>query len=251
MSHHRSSASSTITRRSSFRTTTFSLAFVLIVAACGDTATGPTAQSRNSNLSDSMAVGSTFSLLSPAGITCTDGTIKGDIGTFAAAPIGAVTLTTCPLDGTVHIGDSAAVLAYEGFLARYAATAPTPDEACTYLTGTLGGVSLAPGSYCFNAAAVLSGVLTLDGPADSSWTFKIGTSGTGALTGTGFTVQMADGSSSCNVTWRVADAATLTDSPFIGTILAGAAITLTRGTFYGNAYAKAGVTVTGTKLTGC
>lgn len=46
------------------------------------------------------------------------------------------------------------------------------------------GVTLAPGAYCFDAAATLTGALTLDGPATGIWTFKIGTIGTGALTGT-------------------------------------------------------------------
>src|SRR4029077_9722342 len=51
--------------------------------------------------------------------------------------------------------------------------------------------------------------------------------------------------------WQVAQAATMTDSNFIGTILAGADLTLTRGTFIGNALATAGWTTTGTTLTGC
>jgi hypothetical protein len=43
----------------------------------------------------------------------------------------------------------------------------------------------------------------------------------------------------------------LTDSHFLGSILAGAAITLTRGTFGGNAWATADVTITGTAVVGC
>jgi hypothetical protein len=100
--------------------------------------------------------------------------------------------------------------------------------------------------------------LTLDplGNANAAWIFKIGTSGTGALTGTNFTVAMAGGGQTCNVTWWVAQAASLTDSPFIGTILSGADITVktttaTVGTFNGRALAKAGVTITGTNVTGC
>jgi hypothetical protein len=112
-------------------------------------------------------------------------------------------------------------------------------------------MTLAPGVYCFDAAATLTGELTLDGPADGIWLFKIGALGTGALTGTNFAVAMAGGAEACNVTWWVAEAATMTDSDFLGSILAGAAITLTRGTFNGNAWSRADVTITGTAVTGC
>jgi hypothetical protein len=62
---------------------------------------------------------------------------------------------------------------------------------------------------------------------------------------------MEGGARECNVAWWVAEAATMTDSHFIGTILAGAGITLTRGTFHGNAWAKADLTITGTAVVGC
>src|SRR4029077_17502884 len=101
------------------------------------------------------------------------------------------------------------------------------------LTGTLAGVILGPGVYCFDAAAALTGSLTLNGPSTGTWIFKIGTGGTGALTGSSFSVVMAGGGLPCNVSWQVAQGATMTDSNFIGTILAGTDITLTRGTFAG------------------
>ena len=43
----------------------------------------------------------------------------------------------------------------------------------------------------------------------------------------------------------------MTDSNFLGTILAGAAITITGGTFDGDALAMAAVTMTGANVTGC
>jgi hypothetical protein len=43
----------------------------------------------------------------------------------------------------------------------------------------------------------------------------------------------------------------MTDSKFVGTILAGAAISMTRGTFNGDAFAKSAVTITGTAVTAC
>jgi hypothetical protein len=123
---------------------------------------------------------------------------------------------------------------------------------CDQVLTTLDGQTLSPGVYCFDAAATSTGsVLTLKGSANGTWLFKVGTSGTGALTGTNFSVVMQGDTSACNVTWWVAEAATMTDSDFKGTILAGAAITDTRGTFEGSALAKAAVTLTGAALVGC
>ena len=187
-----------------------------------------------------------FSVLAGTAVTCTDSTVTGDVGVY---PGTAVTQTNCPITGTIHAGDPAAAAAVNDFLGAYDALALVACD--TVLTGTLDGVTLAPGVYCFDAAATLTGVLTLDGPANGIWTFKIGTLGTGALTGTGFSVVMAGGGQPYNVYWWVAEAATLTDSNFVGTILAGRAITITRGTFTGDALAKAAVTMTGTDLVGC
>jgi len=198
-----------------------------------------------------------FAVLGDAAVTCTNGDIIGDVGTNQAPPTGAVTITSCPT-GTVHVGDAAAKQAFAGFLSTYAALTPKLGDVCTTLTGTLAGQTLSPGVYCFPAAAALTGVLTLNGPSNGTWIFKVGSTPatppalpTGALTGTNFSVVMAGAAQACNVTWWVAQAATMTDSNLAGTILAGAAITETRGTQHGNAFAKAGVTITGTAVTGC
>jgi len=191
-----------------------------------------------------------FAVLSAApggggAVTCTDSTITGDVGSSGLPA--SVVQTSCTINGAIVAPVSAGVVsdfntAYDAFGAI----------ACDQtLTGTLAGVTLTPGVYCFDAAATLTGTLTLKGPANGTWIFKIGTSGTGALTGTNFSVVMAGGGTPCNVDWWVAEAATMTTSNFVGTILAGAAITLTGGTFAGDALAKAAVTITGTALTGC
>jgi len=229
----------------------------LLAAACSPDSNGPSSPAllAHRQQGGGGAVASSFAVLANAAVTCTNGTITGDVGTFQATPTGSVTQTSCPITGTVHVGDAAAIQAFNGFLSAYAALAPQPGDVCTTLTGTLAGMTLAPGVYCFDAAATLTGLLTLDGPSNGTWIFKIGTSGTGALTGTGFSVVMAGGGDKCNVTWWVAQAATMTDSHFLGSILAGAAITLTRGTFDGNVWAGASgvgdVTITGTALVGC
>jgi hypothetical protein len=176
-------------------------------------------------------------------VTCTTSTVTGDIGVVAP---GTFTNTGCTMAGTI---DTNAVAAYADFLTAYDTLHfNTPCDQT--LTGTLAGVTLSPGVYCFTAAAALTGTLTLDGPADAVWIFKIGTGGTGALTGTSFSVVMAGdaaGAACPNVYWWVAQDATLTTSNFQGTILAGADITVTNGTFHGDALAGgAGTTSTPT-----
>jgi hypothetical protein len=232
------------------------LSLAFLTAACSDQTT-PTADlgqgmsGLNASSANSANSASSYTILANAAVTCTDGTIIGSVGTFQAAPTGSITLTSCPVSGSTSVGTGASKQAYNDFLAVYAASAPQPSDVCTTLSGTLAGVTLAPGAYCFPAAAALTGTLTLDGPSNGVWSFKIGTLGTGALTGTNFSVVLANGAQACNVTWWVSQAATMTTSNFVGDILAGAAITMTGGTYSGNAWSMADVTVTGTAVTGC
>lgn len=190
-------------------------------------------------------------------VTCTTSTVTGNVGVVFP---GTFIDTGCTITtGTVNTNATAA---YADFLAAYDAL--HFNTLCDQtLTGTLAGVTLSPGVYCFAAAAALTGTLTLDGPADGVWIFKIGTGGTGALTGTSFSVVMAGeaaGTPCPNVYWWVAQGATLTTSTFLGTILAGADITVTGGTFKGNALAggagttstpTGAVTLTSSTITAC
>ncbi|MDP1822072.1 MAG: ice-binding family protein [Archangium sp.] len=228
-----------------------SLAAILCLAGCNGADSSPVGRTEQGLSSGLPTLGSAadYAVLANAAITCTDGSISGSVGTLQSPPEGSVTQTNCPIAGSIDIGNAASTAAYADFLRAYDAVADQPcDE---FLTGTLDGVTLTPGTYCFSAAAELTGTLTLDGPSTATWIFKIGTSGTGALTGTNFNVVMAGGGDPCNVTWWIAEAATLTDSNFLGTILAGAADTVTRGTFDGRTFAKADVTITGAAMTAC
>lgn len=196
--------------------------------------------------------GSSFTVLANTAVSCSGGSITGDVGTLQAPgdlPPGVVTLTTgCLVNGTVHVGDAAAKAAFNGFLSEYAALAPQPGDVCPVITGTLAGQTLTPGTYCVSSEAK-TGTLTLSGPASGTWVIKVPS---GALTGTNFSVVMAGGARACNVTWWVDAATTMTTSAFQGNILAGAAITMTAGTANGNAWSKADVTFTeGTVITGC
>ena len=188
-----------------------------------------------------------FAILAGTAVTCTNSTVTGDVGVW---PGTAITRTNCTISGAVHAGDGVAKQAYIDFLSAYNALALEPCDVT--LTGDLTGLVLTPGVYCVAAASTTTGgTLTLSGPSNGVWIFKIGTSGAGALTGTNFSVVMEGGGSPCNVYWWVAQAATMTNSAFQGTILAGAAITITGGTFDGDALAQAAVTMTGATITGC
>jgi hypothetical protein len=184
----------------------------------------------------SLNSAASFGVLAGSAVTCTNSVLTGAVGVVSSTGF---TGTLCT-SGTVHRGDSAATMAYADFLGAYIAlqSALYPCAGAP-LSGTLANVTLAPGIYCFTAAATLTGTLTLDARGDPNavWIFKIGTGGTGALTATGFAVNMKNGGKPCNVYWWVNAAATLTASFFQGTILAGADITLTGTTFNGDLFA--------------
>ena len=212
----------------------------------------------------SLGTASSFAVLSaaPSGggaVTCTDSTITGDVGSSGLPAL--VTQTSCNITGAIVAPVPAQVLT--DFNSAYAALADnssTSTYACTEtLDSTITGPrTLYPGVYCTDAALTGTGVLTLDaqGDANAVWIFKIGTGGTGALTGTNFSVVMANGAQPCNVYWWVAQAVTMTTSGFQGTILAGAAITMTglaspTTRFNGDALAKDAVTLTNFYITSC
>ena len=204
-----------------------------------------------------------FTVLGRAQVTCTTGSIIGDVGAFqqpADVPPGTITASCIPVTtGTVHIptGDPATKTAYNNFLAAYIARQPAPGDcdATHTLTGTLAGISLPPGVYCFSAGAALTGLLTLNGTSTDLWLFKIGTTGTGDLAATNFTVTMGGTALPCNVTWWVRQAATMQDSFLKGTVIAGTGVTVTNGTFNGNMWAGASgtgdATETNAAVTGC
>ena len=231
------------------------VAMALLATACSDGAArtnGPSLFAKSHMASATVqSAAPDFIVLANASVTCTDGSITGYVGTAQSTPTGSVTQTGCPINGTILVGDAASQRAFNNFLSSYTSLTPQLGDVCTTLTGTLDGVILAPGAYCYDVEATVTGVLTLNGPSNGSWTFKIGTSGTGALTGTNFTVVMAGGGQACNVTWWVADAVTLTTSAFKGNILAGVPITLTGGTLNGHAWSRSNVTITGTAVSGC
>lgn len=210
----------------------------------------------------SLGTAESFAVLGRPSVTCTNSVVTGSkflrrdpsfIVSVATGNVGVAGSTAfandgCTIAGKIYAGNAFAAQAYNHFLLAYSALAAKPCNAV--LTGTLAGVTLVPGVYCFPGAATLTGKLTLNGPSTGIWIFKIGTGGTGALTGTNFSVVMAGGGQAGNVYWRVTNAVTTTDSIFQGNILAGQGTTITRGSLVGRALAKDAVTMTSTNVHG-
>ena len=225
---------------------------VLTIAACAALLYNPS--SGMAAVAPDLRSAANFAVLGGPAVTCTDSAIAGDVGVGRNTEF---TNTRCTITGTVHAGDAIAFQAYTDFQSAYNALVNTQCDqiiAVDTFTDNLPALGpLAPGVYCFPAAATFTRTtLTLDGPSNGIWIFKIGTSGTGALTGTNFSVVMAGGGQPCNVYWWVAEAATMTTSNFLGTILAGAATTVkTGGSFIGRNFATAAVTLTGASALGC
>jgi len=174
-------------------------------------------------------------------VTCTDtgpGTaVNGNVGTTFTS----ITNTGCTITGSIDAPVAGAVVT--DFNAAYAAI-----DASNPCTGVIPIVSttLAPGVYCSPAATTIGAgvIITLNGSASDVWVFRVGTGGLGALTLTNAQVVMGGSALACNVYWKTAQAATVTDSAFVGTVLSGAAVTMTRGSWIGRALARTDVTMT-------
>ena len=174
-------------------------------------------------------------------VTCTDTGpgigITGNVGTT----FNAITNTGCTITGTIDAPVAGSVVT--DFNAAYAAI-----DAANPCTGVIPTVttSLAPGVYCSAAATTIgAGVtITLNGNATDVWVFRVGTGGLGALTLTNAQVVMGGTAQACNVYWKTAQAATVTDSVFQGTVLSGAAATMTRGSWTGRMLASTDATLT-------
>jgi hypothetical protein len=176
----------------------------------------------------SLGSASAFAVLGASTVTCTNlSAVTGDLGVSPGTAITGFD-PGCTITGTIHAGDAAAAQAHADIATAYGALAAV---ACEHdLTGQdLGGQTLAPGVYCFNTTAGLTGALTLDGGGNgnATWIFQIGTA---ATTGSSSSVVMAGGGKPGNVYWQVGSSATIAlGTAFQGNILASASITLVSG----------------------
>lgn len=178
-------------------------------------------------------------------VTCTTSTIEGNVGTT-----GNSITNTGPCTITGDIDSPVAAQVVSDFDDAYDAV-ETLNPVCDG-TVPITTTMLSPGVYCSDAATTIgSGVtITLDGDANDVWVFRIGTGGTGALTVNGQVV-MGGTAQACNVYWWTAEAATVTDGAFAGTVLSGAAATMTRSIWEGRALATTDATLTESTITGC
>lgn len=204
-------------------------------------------------ISDALALGAPrlgstayFAVLSAqpgslGAVTCTDSTLTGNIGSSGFMP--AVVQTRCSIAGNIIAPVSVGVLADYNRAYNELQT----NRCSKILTGTQAGIVLPPGTYCFDAAASLTGTLTLSGRGLGVWIFLVN----GDLTGNTFTTVMAGGAKPCNVYWGVSGATTMTTSNLKGNVLAAQAITLTGGTYTGRAMAGKAVTLTNVAALGC
>jgi len=193
-----------------------------------------------------LGAASSFAILGGAGVTCTNSTITGAMGSLLTV----VPTTTCNVVGPMHQGDATAIQAFNDAALAYGelAAIPCPADAERNLVGDLGGKVLSPGVYCISGVGLLASQLTLDGPSDGIWIFKASTS----LTPISGSVVMAGGGQASNVYWQTGTAVSLDNTQFLGTILAGTAVTFTgtSSSLVGRALAKTAVTATGASISG-
>jgi type VI secretion system secreted protein VgrG len=186
------------------------------------------------------------SAVTSTGLTMIDGEIGVAPGTaITGFPAGVVT------NGSLHAGDAVAIAAHASLATAIVAAA---GQACgTSLTGQdLGGMTLAPGVYCFASSAGLTGLLTLDsrGDPNAAFVFQIGST---LITASGSSVVILGADQGDHVFWQVGSSATLgTATAFAGNILATQSITLTAGTTLrcGRALALGGIVTLDTNVVG-
>ena len=193
----------------------------------------------------SLGTAGSFAVLGGATVSNTGATtlVRGDVGVSPGSSIvgfgpGQVT------GGIYGGGDTKADQAHADAATAYAFLAGMASLPANNLSDLdLGGMTLPPGVYKFNAAAELTGDLVLDakGTTNAVFVFQIGTSLTTAP-GSSVTVIRGATYNRGNVYWQVGSSAVLdTTNEFTGHIVADQSVTLKTGTsMIGNAMALTG-----------
>lgn len=175
-------------------------------------------------------LGSAASFVALANSTLTNtgsGVFVGNVGTSpGTAVIGFPPGTV--INGSIYRGGPVPALAQIDATTAYNVL---KGRACNVdLTGKdLGGKTLAPGVYCFDTSAQLTGNVTLDavGNSNAVWVFQMGSTLTSASNSK---VLLVNGGKALNVFWQVGSSATFgTGTQFRGNILAYTSITMNTG----------------------
>src|SRR4249919_3652377 len=134
------------------------------------------------------------------------------------------------INGSTHAADEVAAQAQLDLTTAYDAVAGQPVLPANDLSGEdLGGLKLSPGTYRYNAAALMTGALTLDAEGDpnAQFVFEIGSQLT---TESASSVVLINGASPCNVYWQVGSSADIgTTTAFQGNLMALTSISLKNG----------------------
>ena len=179
----------------------------------------------------SLESAETFAVLGASTVTNTGAShISGNVGVSPGSaitgfPPGIIT------NGALHAADATATQAHADLATAYTAFAGLASPPANNLSGTdLGGKTLTPGVYRYNASATSAGALTFDAQNDPTARFVIQI-GTTLITPSSSSVVLINGADARNVYFQVGTSATLgSGSSFIGNILADAAITAVSGT---------------------
>lgn len=184
---------------------------------------------------------STFAVLAGSTITNTGATttLEGDVGVSPGTAITGLPVGQ-PTGGSIYAGGGTAATAQTALTSVYN---DLDGRACgTDLTGEdLGGMTLTPGTYCFDTSAGLTGTLTLNGQGNANAVFVIAIGST-LTTAPNAAVVLVGGAQAANVHWQVGSSATLgTGTAFRGNIVAFQSITLNAGSsLIGRALARNG-----------
>lgn len=207
-----------------------------------------------------LGTASSFAILAKTGISSTGITsVVGDIGVSPAAasyitgfaltlPAAGASATSALVTGSVYASDYAvptpsnlttAVLDMQTAYTDAMGRAPTVTELGA---GTIGGLTLAPGTYKWGTGVTIPTDVTLSGGTNDVWIFQIAQTLT---VSSAVHVILSGGAQAGNVFWVVAGQTTIgTTAVFSGTILDQTAIVLNTGArLQGRALAQTAVTL--------
>ena len=167
----------------------------------------------------SLGSAASFAVLGSSTVTCTGAsTLTGDVGVSPGSAVTGFPAPCTDAGGGIHAADAVAVQAHHDAALAYAELVANPCN--TNLTGQdLGGLTLAPGVYCFDSSAELTGTLNLTGAGP--WIFQIASTLTTA-SNSAVLINGSAASQGCSpgVFWAVGSSATLgTGTQFQGVVL--------------------------------